>query len=99
MRSGKVVYAFLYGQASADVLFRDGLCLFGSQVLVVVEAAEPSAASIVTWAHFCMLVAKYRITWLSHAYAVSFDMQSGTARYVVYFELSFDCVAGFIVYG
>ena len=74
------MYAFLYGQASADVLFRDGLCLFGSPVLVVVEAAEPSAASIVTWAQVCMWVAKYRITWLSHAYAVSFDMQSGTAR-------------------
>ena len=74
------MYAFLYGQASADVVFRDGLCLFGSPVLVVVEAAEPSAASIVTWAHFCMWVTKYRITWLSHAYEVSFDMQSGTAR-------------------
>ena len=72
--------AFLYGQASADVLFRDGLCLFGSPVLVVVEAGEPSAASIVTWAQFCMWVAKYRIAWLSHAYAVSFDMQSGTSR-------------------
>ena len=73
------MYAFLYGQASADVLFRDGLCLFGSPVLVVVEAAEPSAASIVTWAHFCMWVAKYRIRWLSLAYVVAVDQQSRTS--------------------
>ena len=47
VRSGKLEYAFLYGQASADVMSRDGLCLFGSSVLVVVEAGEPSAESIV----------------------------------------------------
>ena len=47
VRSGKLEYALLCGQASADVMSRDGLCLFGSSVLVVVEAGEPSAESIV----------------------------------------------------
>ena len=47
VRSGKLEYALLCGQASADVMSRDGLCLFGSSVLVVVEACEASAESIV----------------------------------------------------
>ena len=47
VRSGKLEYALLRGQASADVMSRDGLCLFGSSALVVVEAGEPSAESIV----------------------------------------------------
>ena len=47
VRSGKLDYALLCMQASADVMSRDGLCLFGSSVLVVVEAGEPSAESIV----------------------------------------------------